>query len=57
MAGRLLRDLVQVALGTTLLAVFAQTFLLRAFVVPSDSMEPSILVGDHLQLGPVVICR
>ncbi len=48
MAGRLLRDVVQVALGTTLLAVFAQTFLLRAFVVPSDSMEPSILIGDHL---------
>ncbi len=31
-----------------LLALFARTFLLQLYRVPSDSMEPGLLPGDHL---------
>ncbi len=33
---------------TILLALFGTTFILQAFKIPSQSMEPTLLVGDHL---------
>jgi signal peptidase I len=33
---------------TILLALFANTFIVQAFKIPSQSMEPTLLVGDHL---------
>src|ERR1700733_388736 len=35
-------------LVTVLLALFATTFILQAFKIPSPSMETTLLVGDHL---------
>ena len=32
----------------TLLALFTRTYLLQPFRVPSDSMMPGLLPGDHL---------
>jgi signal peptidase I len=33
---------------TILLALFGTTFIVQAFKIPSQSMEPTLLVGDHL---------
>lgn len=46
-----LHDVLQVVLATTITALFVQTWLLRAFVVPSHSMEPTLLAGDHLLIN------
>ncbi|HXZ11821.1 MAG TPA: signal peptidase I [Candidatus Sulfotelmatobacter sp.] len=35
-------------LVTLLLALFGTTFIVQAFKIPSQSMEPTLLVGDHL---------
>jgi signal peptidase I len=43
-----LADLVESLLVTILLALFATTFVLQAFKIPSGSMEPTLLVGDHV---------
>jgi len=44
----LAKELLQVAVTTVIAALFVQTWLFRAFAVPSDSMEPTLHVGDHL---------
>src|ERR1700681_3898117 len=41
-------DFVESLLVTILLALFGTTFILQAFKIPSQSMEPTLLVGDHL---------
>ena len=43
-----LRELAEVVFVAVVLALFVRTFLVQAFVVPSGSMEPTVLVGDHL---------
>jgi signal peptidase I len=41
-------DVLESLLVTILLALFATTFVLQAFKIPSGSMEPTLLVGDHV---------
>jgi signal peptidase I len=41
-------DVVESLLVTVLLALFGTTFIVQAFKIPSQSMEPTLLVGDHL---------
>ncbi len=43
-----LRESAEVVLVAVLLALFVRTFLLQAFVVPTASMEKTVLAGDHL---------
>jgi len=43
-----LADVFESLLVTILLALFATTFVLQAFKIPSGSMEPTLLVGDHV---------
>lgn len=42
------RELIESLLVTVLLALFGTTFVVQAFKIPSQSMEPTLLVGDHL---------
>ncbi|HKV05962.1 MAG TPA: signal peptidase I [Candidatus Acidoferrales bacterium] len=41
-------------LVTILLALFGTTFILQAFKIPSQSMEPTLLVGDHLLVNKFI---
>ncbi len=41
-------DFFESLLVTILLVLFGTTFILQAFKIPSQSMEPTLLVGDHL---------
>lgn len=42
------REYVESLLVTVLLALFGTTFIVQAFKIPSPSMEPTLLVGDHV---------
>ncbi|MGA7189958.1 MAG: signal peptidase I, partial [Candidatus Acidiferrales bacterium] len=41
-------------LVTILLALFGTTFIVQAFKIPSESMEPTLLVGDHLLVNKFI---
>jgi signal peptidase I len=41
-------EAVESLLVTVILALFGITFIVQAFKIPSQSMEPTLLVGDHL---------
>lgn len=41
-------------LVTILLALYGTTFIVQAFKIPSESMEPTLLVGDHLLVNKFV---
>ncbi len=43
-----LREYFESLLVAVVLALFVRTFVVQAFRIPSASMEPSLLVGDHL---------
>jgi signal peptidase I len=42
------RELAEVVAIAVILALFVRTFLVQAFVVPTGSMEPTLLAGDHV---------
>ena len=43
-----LLEFTEAVLVAVVLALFVRTFLLQAFVVPSPSMEMTVLIGDHV---------
>jgi signal peptidase I len=47
-------DFFESLLVTILLALFGTTFILQAFKIPSQSMEPTLLVGDHLLVNKFI---
>lgn len=42
------REYIESLLVTVILALFGTTFVVQAFKIPSQSMEPTLLVADHL---------
>lgn len=43
-----IREWVVVLVGAVVLALIVRTFVLQAFSIPSESMETTLLVGDHV---------
>ena len=41
-------DSLQWLLGIVTIAIFIVTFIVQAFQIPSESMENTLLIGDHL---------
>src|SRR3974377_289123 len=49
-----LREYVESLLVTVILALFGTTFIVQAFKIPSQSMEPTLLVGDPLLVNKFI---
>lgn len=50
-------DLTVIILGGILLAVLVKTFLIRSFYIPSESMEPTLMIDDRViveQISPKI---
>ena len=43
-----LAEFLEMLLVTMLLALFGTTFVVQAFKIPSGSMDPTLLIGDHV---------
>ena len=48
------REYIESLLVTVILALFGTTFVVQAFKIPSQSMEPTLLVGDHLLVNKFI---
>jgi signal peptidase I len=48
------REYVESILVTIILALFATGFVVQAFEIPSRSMEPNLLIGDHLLVNKFI---
>ena len=48
------REYFESILIAVILALFARTFIVQAFKIPTGSMEPNLLVGDHLLVNKFV---
>ncbi len=49
-----LRDYLEALLVAVVFAIFARTCVVQAFKIPSGSMEPNLLVGDHILVNKFV---
>ena len=49
-----IREYVEAAAIAVLLALFIRTFVVQAFKIPSGSMEPTLLVGDHILVNKFI---
>jgi signal peptidase I len=47
-------EYIESLLFTVLIALFGTTFVVQAFKIPSQSMEPTLLVGDHLLVNKFI---
>ena len=49
-----LREYIESLLVTIILALFGTSFVVQAFKIPSQSMEPTLLIGDHLLVNKFI---
>lgn len=49
-----LREYAEAAAIAILLALFIRTFVVQAFKIPSGSMEPTLLIGDHILVNKFI---
>ncbi|MCP4681236.1 MAG: signal peptidase I [Desulfobacterales bacterium] len=49
-----IREYVEAAIIAILLALFIRTFAVQAFKIPSGSMIPTLLVGDHILVNKFI---
>src|SRR5262252_308604 len=49
-----LSEYLESLLVTVILALFGTTFIVQAFKIPSASMEPTLLIGDHLLVNKFI---
>jgi signal peptidase I len=50
----LFREYLEAAIIAVLLALFIRAFVVQAFKIPSGSMEPTLLVGDHILVNKFI---
>ena len=48
------REYLEAAIIAIILALFIRTFVVQAFKIPSESMKPTLLVGDHLLVNKFI---
>lgn len=48
------REYIEAAVIAIILALFIRTFVVQAFKIPSGSMEPTLLVGDHILVNKFI---
>jgi signal peptidase I len=51
---KFVKDYLEPILIAVLIALFIRTFVVQAFKIPSSSMEPTLLVGDHLMVNKFI---
>ena len=51
---RILIDVAAALLVAAVFALFTRAFLVQAYRIPSESMEPTLLVGDHLLINKFI---
>lgn len=49
-----IREYTEAAVIAVILALFIRTFVVQAFKIPSGSMEPTLLVGDHILVNKFI---
>ena len=50
----ILREYVEALLVAVVMALFVRTFVFQAFQIPTGSMEPNLLIGDHLIVNKMI---
>ena len=48
------REYAEAATIAILLALFIRTFVVQAFKIPSESMKPTLLIGDHILVNKFI---
>ena len=49
-----IREWVEAIVIAVVLALIIRTFVVQAFKIPSGSMEPTLLVGDHILVSKFI---
>lgn len=50
----IIREYAEAILVAVILALFVRTFIVQAFKIPSGSMQPTLLVGDHILVNKFI---
>ncbi len=51
---KIIKEYLEPIVIAILIALFIRTFIVQAFKIPSSSMEPTLLVGDHLLVNKFI---